>query len=131
MKVLQLKQRNLFWIIFFQKKFKKLLKKRNTFNKRLDVCKNVLINMVSNLHYFNKINVFLNSNLSFTNFLEELKDIDDILEKLPKKFNIKKIIDENNCNRYDNLMKDITKLQIRYSNHISCSSISKIFDLLG
>lgn len=131
MKVLQLNQRNLFSIIFFQKKFKKLLKKRNNFNKRLDVCKNVLINMVSNLHYFNKINIFLNSNLSFTNFLEELKDIDVILEKLPKKFTLKKIINENNCYRYDSLINEITLLQIRYSNHISCSSISKIFDLLG
>ena len=131
MKVLELKQRNLFSLIFFQKNFKKLLEKRNTFNNRLDICKNGLINMVSNLHYFNKINVLLNSNLSFSIFLEELKDIEKILEKLPKKFRLKDIVSESSSFRYDSLMTDIQNLQIRYSNHISCSSISKIFDLFG
>ena len=131
MKVLELKQRNLFSLIFFQKNFKKLLVKRNNFNNRLDICKNGLINMVSNLHYFNKINVFLNSNLSFSIFLEELKDIEKILEKLPKKFRLKDIVSESSSFNYESLMTDIINLQVRYSNHISCNSISKIFNLFG
>ena len=131
MKVLELNQCNLYSLISFQKKFKRLLSKKNEFNSKLFSCKNGLINMVSNLHYFNKINVFMNSNLSFTNFLQELKDIEKIMEKLPKEFKIKDVISLDDCYKYDKLIEDIINLEIRYSNHISCSSISKIFNLFG
>ena len=132
MKVLgQLESTNLNAIKSFQRRIKSLINLKKEFNKKLSYCKKGLISMVSNLNYFTKINVFMNSNLNFFNFLQELKEIDNLMKKLPNEFYIKNVIKDLDKDFYSNIVNDILSLQIKYSNHICYNNLYKVLDLFG
>ncbi len=132
MKVLgQLESTNLNAIKKFQIRVKTLINLKKDYNRRLNYCKKGIISMVSNLNYFTKINVFMNSNLNFFNFLQELKEIDTLLKKLPAEFYIKNIVKDEDKEFYLNIINDIINLQIKYSNHICYDNLYKVLDLFG
>ena len=126
-----LEENNLNSIIKFQQRFKSLIIKRDKYNSQIKYCKTGLISMISNLNYFNKINVFTNTNLGFINFLNELLDIKKLIEKLPDKVKIKDIVSENNSYNLNKQITDIINLQIRYSNHICYENIDRVLVLFG
>ena len=125
-----LEQKSLNSIIYLQKLFRELRKKKEKCNEKLSFCKNGLISMVSNLNYYNKINVFMNSNLGFLNFLQELKDVDKLLKELPKEFSIRDIV-SSRFTIYEKVMEDIITLEIKYSNHICFEDVYDVLQLFG
>ncbi len=124
-----LEENNLNSIIRFQQMFKLLIIKRDNCNSKIKYCKTSLISMISNLNYFNKINIFTNTNLGFIGFLNELLDIKKLVEKLPEKVKIKDIVSENNSSNFNKQVSDIINLQIRYSNHICYENIERVLVL--
>ena len=124
-----LEENNLNSIIRFQQMFKLLMIERDNCNSKIKYCKTGLISMISNLNYFNKINIFTNTNLGFIGFLNELLDIKKLVEKLPEKVKIKDIVSENNSSNFNKQVSDIINLQIRYSNHICYENIERVLVL--
>ena len=69
-------------IIFFQRRFRMCIKKRDEYTKNIEFYKNILISMLSNLTYFNKINIYLETELNFMSFLAVFIDVYDILNRV-------------------------------------------------
>ena len=117
-------------LIFFQRRYRFLKSEIDNINVQLSFYQDCLMSMLSNLEFFNKVNIFSGTNSSFMIILEEIKEINDILIKIPNKILIKHLNDISLKKISLDLFK-IYKLLLKYSNHISFENVNYIFELFG
>ena len=117
-------------LIFFQRKYRFLKSEIDNINVQLSFYQDCLMSMLSNLEFFNKVNIFSGTNSSFMIILEEIKEINDILIKIPNKILIKHLNDISLKKISLDLFK-IYKLLLKYSNHISFENVNYILELFG
>jgi ATP-dependent Lon protease len=87
--------------------------------------KDYLINMMNNLLYMNNLSLYIDTDSLFNILLEELKIIKNELDNYYNIIHIKKY----NESSISKIEKIITKLLIKYSNHISSNNLNDIFKL--
>jgi ATP-dependent Lon protease len=117
-------------LIFFQRRYRFLKSEIDNINVQLSFYQDCLMSMLSNLEFFNKVNIFSGTNSSFMIILEEIKEINDILIKIPNKILIKHLNDISLKKISLDLFK-IYKLLLKYSNHISFENVNYILELFG
>jgi len=88
--------------------------------------KEYLINMMNNLSYMNSISLYVDTNSLFTVLLEELKTIKLELDNYYNIVHIKKYNLDSSITKISNV---VSKLLIKYSNHIASNNINDIFKL--
>ena len=117
-------------LTLFQRRYRFIKSEITNINNQLTFYQDSLMSMLSNLVSCNKINIYAGTNTSFMNILEELKEVNDLLKKIPNKISISSL--------KDNTLKDLNltlyrvyKLLLKYSNHISFENFNYILELFG
>jgi len=117
-------------LTLFQRRYRFIKSEITNINNQLTFYQDSLMSMLSNLVSCNKINIYAGTNTSFMNILEELKEVNDLLKKIPNKISISSLKDHS--------LKDINltlyrvyKLLLKYSNHISFENFNYILELFG
>ena len=109
-------------ILRFEKKNNNTLKSKiNSIHYNDAFQKDIHINMVNNLIYFNNLKLYQENESLYLSILNELKEI----KKLMERNHI--ILNNNNFMENHNM---ICNMIIKYFNHISCDNFSHIFKLL-
>lgn len=117
-------------IINFQKRYRFLKGELETINTQLTFYQDVLMSMLSNLIYANKMNLFCGSNTSFINILSELKQIKDNLNNLPNKVEMKDL-KKISFNQISLILYQVYQQLLKYSNHVSFENFNYILELFG
>merc|ERR1712146_734030 len=117
-------------LTLFQRRYRFIKSEITNINNQLTFYQDSLMSMLSNLVSCNKINIYAGTSTSFMNILEELKEVNDLLKKIPNKISISSL--------KDNTLKDLNltlyrvyKLLLKYSNHISFENFNYILELFG
>jgi ATP-dependent Lon protease len=117
-------------LTLFQRRYRFIKSEITNINNQLTFYQDSLMSMLSNLVSCNKINIYAGTNTSFMNILEELKEVNDLLKKIPNKISMSSLKDHS--------LKDINltlyrvyKLLLKYSNHISFENFNYILELFG
>ena len=113
----------------FQRRCRFLSNELKDINNKLIFYKDILMSMLNNLSYLNKIKVFQNTESHNMIILEELNEVKNYLDELPDKvkFSTLKKIGFNKIN----LIMIKTKLcLIKYLNHISPENINYVMKVL-
>ena len=117
-------------LTLFQRRYRFIKTEIENINNQLTFYQDSLMSMLSNLVSCNKINIYAGTNTSFMNILEELKEINDLLTKIPNKISISTLKDHSLKEINLTLFKTY-KLLLRYSNHISFENFNYILELFG
>jgi hypothetical protein len=120
---------NITLISRIQRRYRFLATEIKDINNKLIFYKDILMSMLNNLNYLNKIKVFQNTESHNMIILEELNEIKLLLDKLPDKISLSYLKKEN----LSKINLTVTKTSlciIKYFNHIAPENINYIMKIL-
>ena len=108
-------------LIKFQKKYRQIKHTIFIYNHKISYQKDYLLNMINNLSKMNNYKLYQDSDTEYISILSELKEIKEEINSYPPKITIR------NYRQVYVKIKEINKLIIKYSNHITPENINYLF----
>ena len=116
-------------IIKIQRRYKTIKSEINSLNYSVSFQRDYLISMINNLSSLNTIKLFQETDSLYVQLLKELKNVKTEIDKYPEIISFKSSSSSDTPN-YMKHNKEITKLLIKISNHISSDNMNYVFKLL-
>lgn len=116
-------------IVKIQRRYKTIKSEINSLNYSVSFQRDYLISMINNLSSLNTIKLFQETDSLYVQLLKELKNVKTEIDKYPEIISFKSSSSSDTPN-YMKHNKEITKLLIKISNHISSDNMNYVFKLL-